>query len=191
MITRRQFAQTALAALPAASAFARPKSSDFGGVEVGIIAPYAFRGTADDADVMGEHALDGEMRLARVGGAEDGCDVAPRKHPGAGVLILEIHRARKAVYLSEKRRAHGLARFAFAFQGKTDTPPTKPAKTGRRKIRLLRFGTSLERISDESLTSSVSRFVHPNMLCIAQHVGLHAESIPCPNGMKPGMSVNF
>ena len=52
MITRRQFAQTALAALPAASAFARPKSSDFGGVEVGIIAPYAFRGTADDADVI-------------------------------------------------------------------------------------------------------------------------------------------
>jgi sugar phosphate isomerase/epimerase len=61
LLTRREFGAVALAALPAAhlltnagrvfgqEAAAKP-NSNFGGVNVGIIAPYAFRGTASNVD---------------------------------------------------------------------------------------------------------------------------------------------
>src|SRR5512145_2062009 len=51
--TRREFNKLALTALPAmgltASAFAKPNSK-FGGVQIGIIAPYSFRGLPSSAD---------------------------------------------------------------------------------------------------------------------------------------------
>jgi sugar phosphate isomerase/epimerase len=51
--TRREFNKLALAALPAmglaASSFAKPNSK-FGGVQIGIIAPYSFRGLPSSAD---------------------------------------------------------------------------------------------------------------------------------------------
>src|SRR3569623_575959 len=49
--TRRDFGKLALAAIPAASALAAPKPhSVYGGVQIGIIAPYSFRGLPNDAD---------------------------------------------------------------------------------------------------------------------------------------------
>ena len=51
--TRREFNKLALTALPAmgltASSFAKPNSK-FGGVQIGIIAPYSFRGLPSSAD---------------------------------------------------------------------------------------------------------------------------------------------
>jgi sugar phosphate isomerase/epimerase len=48
--TRRDFSKLALAAIPAASAIADQKPhSVYGGVQVGIIAPYSFRGLPNDA----------------------------------------------------------------------------------------------------------------------------------------------
>jgi len=51
MYTRRDFGKVALAALPAAQSLARP-NSNFGGVQIGIIAPYSFRGMPGDADSL-------------------------------------------------------------------------------------------------------------------------------------------
>ncbi len=48
-MTRRELGQVALAALPAARLLAKPNSK-FGGVQIGIIAPYSFRGAAGNAD---------------------------------------------------------------------------------------------------------------------------------------------
>jgi sugar phosphate isomerase/epimerase len=49
--TRRDFGKLALAAIPASSAIADPKPhSVYGGVQIGIIAPYSFRGLPNDAD---------------------------------------------------------------------------------------------------------------------------------------------
>jgi hypothetical protein len=47
--TRRDIAKIALAALPAARLFAKPDSK-FGGVQIGINAPYSFHGMPGDAD---------------------------------------------------------------------------------------------------------------------------------------------
>lgn len=47
--TRRDIAKLALAALPAARVMAKPNSK-FGGVQIGINAPYSFRGRPADAD---------------------------------------------------------------------------------------------------------------------------------------------
>jgi sugar phosphate isomerase/epimerase len=53
LFTRREFNQLALTALPAAGlitpSFAKPNSK-FGGVQIGIIAPYSFRGLPSSAD---------------------------------------------------------------------------------------------------------------------------------------------
>jgi sugar phosphate isomerase/epimerase len=53
LFTRRQFNQLALTALPASGlltpSFAKPNSK-FGGVQIGIIAPYSFRGMPSSAD---------------------------------------------------------------------------------------------------------------------------------------------
>lgn len=51
MHTRRDFAKLALAA-PAAAALAAKPDSRFGGVEVGVIAPYSFHGMPDDAESL-------------------------------------------------------------------------------------------------------------------------------------------
>lgn len=49
--TRRDFSKLALAAIPAASAIADQKPhSVYGGVQIGIIAPYSFRGLPNDPD---------------------------------------------------------------------------------------------------------------------------------------------
>ena len=48
-VTRRDVGKLALAALPGARMFANPNSS-FGGVHIGINAPYSFHGTASSAD---------------------------------------------------------------------------------------------------------------------------------------------
>jgi sugar phosphate isomerase/epimerase len=48
MYTRRDFGKAALAALPASQLLARP-NSNFGGVQIGVIAPYSFRGLPGDA----------------------------------------------------------------------------------------------------------------------------------------------
>jgi len=51
--TRRDFGKLALSALPAASLLAAPQTkpnSKFGGVQIGIIAPYSFRGLPSSAD---------------------------------------------------------------------------------------------------------------------------------------------
>jgi sugar phosphate isomerase/epimerase len=51
--TRRDFGKLALTALPAARLLARPQArpnSKFGGVQIGIIAPYSFRGLPSSAD---------------------------------------------------------------------------------------------------------------------------------------------
>ncbi len=49
--TRRDFSKLALAAIPVASAMADPKPhSVYGGVQIGIIAPYSFKGLPSDAD---------------------------------------------------------------------------------------------------------------------------------------------
>jgi sugar phosphate isomerase/epimerase len=47
--TRRDFAKLALAALPATRLLAKP-NSNFGGVQIGINAPYSFHGAADSAE---------------------------------------------------------------------------------------------------------------------------------------------
>ncbi|MDR3718736.1 MAG: sugar phosphate isomerase/epimerase [Bryobacteraceae bacterium] len=47
-LTRRDLAKLALAALPAPALFAKPNSK-FGGVQIGINAPYSFHGLPDDA----------------------------------------------------------------------------------------------------------------------------------------------
>ena len=47
--TRRDLGKLALAALPAATLFAKP-DSNFGGVQIGINAPYSFHGAADSAE---------------------------------------------------------------------------------------------------------------------------------------------
>jgi sugar phosphate isomerase/epimerase len=47
--TRRDFGKLALAALPAARLLAAP-NSNFGGVQIGINAPYSFHGAADSAE---------------------------------------------------------------------------------------------------------------------------------------------
>ena len=63
---RREMLKLALGALPAAH-LARPlfglvqdakPNSNFGGVQIGIIAPYAFRGTADSAEDILENLID-------------------------------------------------------------------------------------------------------------------------------------
>src|SRR5262245_62847558 len=51
--TRRDFGKLALTALPAARLLATPQArpnSKFGGVQIGIIAPYSFRGLPSSAD---------------------------------------------------------------------------------------------------------------------------------------------
>src|SRR5262245_15841110 len=51
--TRRDFGKLALTALPAARLLAMPQAkpdSKFGGVQIGIIAPYSFRGLPSGAD---------------------------------------------------------------------------------------------------------------------------------------------
>jgi hypothetical protein len=48
-MTRRDLGKLALAALPATQLFAKPDSK-FGGVQVGINAPYSFRGLPGTAD---------------------------------------------------------------------------------------------------------------------------------------------
>src|SRR5262249_40615500 len=51
--TRRDFGKLALTALPAARLLATPQTkpnSKFGGVQIGIIAPYSFRGMPSGAD---------------------------------------------------------------------------------------------------------------------------------------------
>lgn len=49
--TRRDFSKLALVAIPAASAMAAQKPhSIYGGVQIGIIAPYSFKGLPNDAD---------------------------------------------------------------------------------------------------------------------------------------------
>jgi sugar phosphate isomerase/epimerase len=49
MQTRRDFAKLALAGMSASSLLAAKPNSNFGGVEIGVIAPYSFRGMPDDA----------------------------------------------------------------------------------------------------------------------------------------------
>jgi sugar phosphate isomerase/epimerase len=56
--TRRDLAKLALAALPAARLLAKP-NSNFGGVQIGINAPYSFHGAADSA----EEVLDAMVKL--------------------------------------------------------------------------------------------------------------------------------
>ena len=51
MQTRREFHKLGLAALTAGALAAKPDSR-FGGVDIGVIAPYSFRGTADDAETL-------------------------------------------------------------------------------------------------------------------------------------------
>ena len=48
--TRRDLAKLALAAFPAATLSAAKLNSTFGGVQVGINAPYSFHNMADGAD---------------------------------------------------------------------------------------------------------------------------------------------
>ncbi len=48
-MTRRELGKVALAALPAAKLLAKPNSK-FGGVQIGIIAPYSFRGLPSSVD---------------------------------------------------------------------------------------------------------------------------------------------
>ena len=52
MQTRRDFAKAALAALPASRLSAAKPDSTFGGVQIGIIAPYSFRGMPSDAEAL-------------------------------------------------------------------------------------------------------------------------------------------
>ena len=58
--TRREFNKLALTALPAmgltVSSFAKPNSK-FGGVQIGIIAPYSFRGLPSGADDLLKYYL--------------------------------------------------------------------------------------------------------------------------------------
>lgn len=55
----------------------------------------------------------------------------------------------------------------------------------------LRFGTSLERIGDESLTLQISRFVHPNILYDAEEAELDAESVSNGKCRKGRVTVNL
>ncbi len=63
MLTRRRLGQLAAAALPAAGLLAKPNSR-FGGVHIGINAPYSFRGAANDADEVLDALL--ELGLSTV-----------------------------------------------------------------------------------------------------------------------------
>ena len=54
--TRRDFGKIALAAFPMARLMAQP-NSDFGGVRIGIIAPYSFRRTANSAEEILENLV--------------------------------------------------------------------------------------------------------------------------------------
>lgn len=56
-ITRRTLGQLALAALPLPLAAAKPNSK-FGGVQIGINAPYSFRGLPADADSVLKHCIE-------------------------------------------------------------------------------------------------------------------------------------
>jgi sugar phosphate isomerase/epimerase len=61
MYTRRDFAKIALAALPASRLLAKPNSV-FGGVQIGVIAPYSFREMGnDDARVLLENIVSLEL----------------------------------------------------------------------------------------------------------------------------------
>lgn len=85
-MTRRDLGKLALAALPASQLLAKPNSK-FGGVQIGINAPYSFRGmpgTADDIltymDKLGVNGL--ELRLQPVEGWLKAPVVLP--NPGRG-----------------------------------------------------------------------------------------------------------
>ena len=69
LYARREILKIALSALPMAGLWTRQKSvlaaaqssqpnSNFGGVQVGIIAPYAFRGTASSAEEILKNMVD-------------------------------------------------------------------------------------------------------------------------------------
>lgn len=58
--TRRDITKIALAALPASRLFAKP-SSKFGGVQIGINAPYSFHGMPGDAESVLKDLLDLEL----------------------------------------------------------------------------------------------------------------------------------
>ena len=55
-LTRRDIGKVALAAIPAARLLAKPNSK-FGGVQVGVIAPYSFRGLPNTVDDLLKHIV--------------------------------------------------------------------------------------------------------------------------------------
>jgi hypothetical protein len=82
-VTRRELAKLALAALPASRLLAKPNSK-FGGVQIGINAPYSFHGRPDDAasvlkDLIQLDLSAVELRSQPVEQAF-GAPVAPRGH---------------------------------------------------------------------------------------------------------------
>src|SRR5437667_7035835 len=56
--TRRSLGKLALAATPGVAAFAAKPDSKFGGVDIGVIAPYAFQGMANDIDSIIKGCVD-------------------------------------------------------------------------------------------------------------------------------------
>jgi len=96
MHTRREFGKRALAALPASAvlgsaaplfAAARPKSI-FGGVQVGVIAPYSFGRDVTDAEAILKALVDlGISGVELQGGPAEafaGAPAAPPRGPGPG-----------------------------------------------------------------------------------------------------------
>src|SRR5579862_885874 len=98
---------------------------------------------------MAEHALDGEMGLARIGGPEHGGDTGA---PGAGVASNRR---------GEGNRHHVSGRRRRLLVQALIRPFCTTMRRGERAR--LSPGTSLERIASESLTRSQSEFVHGDM----------------------------
>ncbi len=105
-MTRRDLGKIALAALPAAHLFAKPNSK-FGGVQIGINAPYSFRGmpgTADDIltymDKLGVNGL--ELRLQPVEGWLKAPVVPPT--PRGKVTLTDEQKAQQKAAAEELKK---------------------------------------------------------------------------------------
>jgi sugar phosphate isomerase/epimerase len=97
--TRRDFSKLALAAIPAASAMAAQKPhSIYGGVQIGIIAPYSFKGMPDDADSTLKNILQIGLSATELQSSMvESYAGMPAVPPGRAVTTPAQAEARKAV----------------------------------------------------------------------------------------------
>jgi sugar phosphate isomerase/epimerase len=96
--TRRDFSKLALAAIPVARATADQKPhSIYGGVQIGIIAPYSFRGLPNDADSTLKNILQIGVSAAELQSSMVESHAGMPPPPGRAVTTPAQTEARKAV----------------------------------------------------------------------------------------------